>query len=83
MREKRRRIKCSIKKEEKKKGQRGREREKKKERLGERESEKERENNKKYIATCNSKMLVVAPYYRKLLKHLRFGTFDVEHVFVF
>ena len=36
-----------------------------------------------YIATCYSKVLVVAPYCSKLLKLLRFGTFDVEHILVF
>ena len=34
-----------------------------------------------YIASCYSKVLVVAPYCSKFLKLLRFGTFDVEHVF--
>ena len=49
-----------------------------------RERVQERENNsKKNIATCYSKVLVVAPYCSKLLKLLKFDTFDVEHVFVF
>ena len=51
------------------KGQRGKER------------ERERERIYIYIATCYSKVLVVAPYCSKFLKLLRFGTFDVEHVF--
>ena len=38
---------------------------------------------KKNIATCYSKVLVVAPYCSKLLKLLRFDTFDVEHILVF
>ena len=54
-----------------------------KERDPKRECEKERENIKKNIATCYSKVLVVAPYCSKLLKLLRFDTFDVEHILVF
>ena len=47
-----------------------------------RESEKER-GEKKNIATCYGKLLVVATYYSKLLKLFRLGTFNVEHILVF
>ena len=49
------------------------EKEKEKERPGTRERERERERD-------YNKLLVVATYYSKLLKHVRFSTFDVEHV---